>query len=403
MVETSYSTGHSSRVPTIGDLIRTELDAGKSVRDLAAASGYRVKHQTFQELSKQQPKQFPKESKTVSGMAQALNCTESAVVLAYAAGLGIAVDSVSEFSLRMPAGVDDLAPEMKNALVSVVRAAVKQTEEQRAAPSPSLSPEPNAQTESSQGQELERPTLASRRTGVAGIVFVRGMPIDADAVFREMRANHNDMESGAEQIQEKYDYAGIKQGRARIPKAYFVRDPKIHAIDELYNQINPEVFGKTTIRLTVEEWRRWIDDLQIAMAQFDHANTAIQEKIVEVIPQSQIDQLEGSIEYIQVGISHDKIAADALEWLIKYWTEHEQSGDLIDVIQKADRLWESRPGMYTWQQRNLDAVQTELSKRRAAVERADSEDEAAQRERDSQVINEALTRVNRPADPGRAP
>lgn len=152
MVETRPDVGESSRVPTIGDLIRGELDNGKSVRELAAASGYRVKHQTFQELSKQPPKQFPKDPKTITGMALALHCPETTVVLAYARGLGIGVDSSSDFALRLPAGVDDLAPEMKNALVSVVRAAVKQIGATHAIPGDSAETT-RASDEAAQNQE----------------------------------------------------------------------------------------------------------------------------------------------------------------------------------------------------------------------------------------------------------
>ncbi|WP_164911922.1 hypothetical protein [Mycobacteroides franklinii] len=210
-------------------------------------------------------------------------------------------------------------------------------------------------------------------TGAADVVILRGRPIDVNVVFHEMRTNHNDLEVGAERIQSSYDHAGIKQGRAHIDRAYFDRDAKIQAIDELYNQINPEVFGRTTIRLTVDEWREWIDELRIAMARFDEANILIQEMIVEVIPQSQVDQLEGAIFYIERGIANDKIAADALEWMMKYWSEHEDSVQLIDVIKKADRLWESRPGMLARQQRNLEAVETALRDKRAALDLADSE------------------------------
>lgn len=71
MVEHQSERGHRSRVPTIRELIQDAIDSGKSVRDLSAASGDRVKHQTFQELSKRAPKQFPKESKTISGMSAA--------------------------------------------------------------------------------------------------------------------------------------------------------------------------------------------------------------------------------------------------------------------------------------------------------------------------------------------
>lgn len=126
MVEHQSERGHRSRVPTIRELIQDAIDSGKSVRDLSAASGDRVKHQTFQELSKRAPKQFPKESKTISGMSAALGYPEATIVLAYAKGLGISVETDSQFALRLPYGVDGLDPEMQSALVSVARAAVNQ-------------------------------------------------------------------------------------------------------------------------------------------------------------------------------------------------------------------------------------------------------------------------------------
>lgn len=142
MVEPHERADDGSSMPTIGDLIRIELDAGKTFRELAAASGFRVKHQTFQELSKQPPKQFPKASKTIIGMSVALSCTETVVVLAYARGLGInVVRQGAEFALRLPSRVDDLAPDMKNALLSVMRAAVNQNEMRRGS---SDKPKPDA-------------------------------------------------------------------------------------------------------------------------------------------------------------------------------------------------------------------------------------------------------------------
>lgn len=124
MVEDEISTDHSFDVPTIKELIRSALDGGKSVRDLAQDSGHRVKFQTFQELSVHPPKQFPKTPETITGMALALKVSETAVVLAYARGIGITVTSGSNFSMRLPADVDRLSPEMQEALVALTRAAL---------------------------------------------------------------------------------------------------------------------------------------------------------------------------------------------------------------------------------------------------------------------------------------
>lgn len=109
-------------VPTIGHLIRAALDEGRSVRDLEHDSGYRVRFQTFQELSTHAPRQFPKETKTISGLAQALRITETSVVLAYAQSLGVPVETRSSFAMRLPPAVDELDIDVQNALISVVRA-----------------------------------------------------------------------------------------------------------------------------------------------------------------------------------------------------------------------------------------------------------------------------------------
>lgn len=119
-------------VPTIRDLIRSALDEGKSVRDLAADSGDRVKFQTFQELANHPPKQFPKDPKTIAGMAGALRVSETTVVLAYAKGLGIGISTDSGFALRLPVGIDTVDPRMQDALIAVARAAVKSDDVQGA-------------------------------------------------------------------------------------------------------------------------------------------------------------------------------------------------------------------------------------------------------------------------------
>ncbi|OBK92608.1 hypothetical protein A5646_03255 [Mycobacterium sp. 1245499.0] len=125
-------------MPTIRDLIRSALDSGRSVRDLEQDSGYRVKFQTFQELANHAPRQFPKEIKTITGMAQALNVSETAVVLAYAKGLGIPVEGLNNtFALRLPPDVNSIEPEMQNAIINMARAAVRQ---RRIEPNPDAPP-----------------------------------------------------------------------------------------------------------------------------------------------------------------------------------------------------------------------------------------------------------------------
>lgn len=138
LVERGRARGDSSDVPTIKDLIRVELDSGKSVRDLEVDSGGRVKFQTFQELSNRAPRQFPKAPETIRGMARALQVDETTVVLAYARGLGIDVAAGSMFALRLPPGVDELDPQMQNALIGVVRAAATSGVRARGVDSPPL-------------------------------------------------------------------------------------------------------------------------------------------------------------------------------------------------------------------------------------------------------------------------
>lgn len=132
--------GHdqSFGVPTIKDLIRSELDGGKSVRDLAKDSGERVKFQTFQELSISPPKQFPKDPKTIVGMALALKVSETAIVLAYASSLGITVAAGSNLAMRLPADVDKLSPAMQDAIINLTRAALKAPEAAVSKPLPSI-------------------------------------------------------------------------------------------------------------------------------------------------------------------------------------------------------------------------------------------------------------------------
>jgi hypothetical protein len=125
LVDEHPNLDQSFDVPTIKELIRSALDSGKSVRDLAEDSGQRVKFQTFQELSNYAPKQFPKDPKTIVGMALALKVSETAIVLAFASSLGISVATGSNLAMRLPADVDKLSPEMQDAIINLTRAALK--------------------------------------------------------------------------------------------------------------------------------------------------------------------------------------------------------------------------------------------------------------------------------------
>ncbi len=128
MVEHLGVARHSQDVSSIKDLICAELGAGRTVRQLEADSGDRVKFQTFQELSNNAPKQFPKDIKTIKGMAEALRVSETTVVLAYAKGLGIPVRADSSFALRLPPRVDHLDPGLQDAIIRLARAAVQAQE-----------------------------------------------------------------------------------------------------------------------------------------------------------------------------------------------------------------------------------------------------------------------------------
>lgn len=115
----------STEVPTIKQLVNSALDGGKTLRKLETASGGRVKYQTFQKYATgEQPKAFP-ESETIKGFADALEVTETAVVLAIAKSLGITIEAESGFAMQLPRGIDQLDDEMQRAILAVARAAVR--------------------------------------------------------------------------------------------------------------------------------------------------------------------------------------------------------------------------------------------------------------------------------------
>jgi hypothetical protein len=158
-VERYANPRDSADVPSIKELIRAALDAGKTVRQLEADSGDRVRFQTFQELSNHPPKQFPKHAETIAGMAAALNVSEMTVVLGYATGLGIPINTGSSFALRLPPGVDNLDPPMQDAIIQLTRAALQSGTRRRVV---------NSAIAEDEGEQFPTDWLGGRTEGDAG-------------------------------------------------------------------------------------------------------------------------------------------------------------------------------------------------------------------------------------------
>lgn len=120
-------------------LIRAMYDRGLSNRELearASNAGHRVKFQTFSELANNAPKSWPKRTETISGLAAALDVTERTIVLAFAESLGVDVGRVG-FADLVPRGADVMEPEMREAVLAVIRAATKGAEDEAQEQGPS--------------------------------------------------------------------------------------------------------------------------------------------------------------------------------------------------------------------------------------------------------------------------
>ncbi|MFC9768409.1 hypothetical protein [Rhodococcus jostii] len=129
MVDRRTRSADDELVPTISQLIAAQMDAtGRSFRDLWRASGERVKHQTFQELRSGTPKSWPKSVETIRGMAEALDVSETAIVLAFARSLGIEVSAEPMLAQQLPAASSQLSPAERNAIVALIRAITSERE-----------------------------------------------------------------------------------------------------------------------------------------------------------------------------------------------------------------------------------------------------------------------------------
>lgn len=129
MVEDSEERVDRVAVPTIKELILTQRESlGLSYREMsqrADRAGLKIKHQTIQELATARPKQWPKTSATIRALAEALDVTERAVVLAFARSFDLEVSADSSLlEMILPAGTKNVHPSIQQAIAGVVRAAI---------------------------------------------------------------------------------------------------------------------------------------------------------------------------------------------------------------------------------------------------------------------------------------
>lgn len=112
----------SSDVPKISELVRGVIDAGTSARRLQVLSGDAVAHQQFTLIAKGQVKGWPKSPGAVDGLARALGIDARAVVLGFAAELGIEVrESRSLLAAQLPAEAAHLSVEQTTTIAQLVR------------------------------------------------------------------------------------------------------------------------------------------------------------------------------------------------------------------------------------------------------------------------------------------
>jgi hypothetical protein len=109
-------------VPRISELVRGAISAGTSAHELARRSNDAVAHQQFTKLANGEVKGWPKSARAVDGIARALGVDTRAVVLGFAADLGVDVrESRSPLAARLPAEAADLSVEQATTIAQVIR------------------------------------------------------------------------------------------------------------------------------------------------------------------------------------------------------------------------------------------------------------------------------------------
>lgn len=108
----------SGGVQRISALVRRAIDSGTSARALSRATGDVVAHQYFTALANGRIKGWPKHPATITHISDALGVDTRAVVLGFAADLGLEVrESRSALAAQLPAAAETLDPKQ----ISVIR------------------------------------------------------------------------------------------------------------------------------------------------------------------------------------------------------------------------------------------------------------------------------------------
>jgi len=96
----------------------------RSYEQLSKACGGQPSAKRLQQIATEQIKNFP-DPDTIRALAKGLGVTESTVVLASAASLGLDVHTPTMWAALLPAGTDLIPDHMRDGILSVVRSAVR--------------------------------------------------------------------------------------------------------------------------------------------------------------------------------------------------------------------------------------------------------------------------------------
>ena len=113
-------------MPTIAELLTAYRDrTGASYEDMARKVDDEINRSRMHQLATAPPKEFPKRARTVELLAQLLEVPVTTIVLAFAKGLGIPVQSSNTLLAdTLPPGTDLLTAEDREVVRVVARALV---------------------------------------------------------------------------------------------------------------------------------------------------------------------------------------------------------------------------------------------------------------------------------------